>query len=139
MAAVVLILRTIQEALFNVDTNYIIKISLYIVSDSTRERACEYYLRASWIGLRDAAGNVDDARRGERERPTSLTPWLTRAATDWKGTFYICIWPTITSLLEIVIKATFNFPVFEMKSLVARALRVGRRVVSLQATNRSRR
>lgn len=108
------------------------------VTNRTSEAACSYYLCASRTVLRDAAGNVDVARRGERERPTSLTAWLTRAATHWKGTFYIYMWPTITSLLENNISASFICPVFETISLVARAFRVGSRAVSLQAANRSR-
>lgn len=108
------------------------------VTNSTSKRACRI-MCASRTVMRDAAGNVDVARRGERERPTSLTAWLTRAATHWKGTFYIYIWPTITSLLQNNITASFISPVFETLSLVARAFRVGGRAVSLQATNRSRR
>lgn len=107
------------------------------VTNSTA-RSCVWIL---WCASRrrDAAGNVDVARRGERERPTSLTAWLTRAATHWKGTFYIYMWPTITSLLENNVNASFICTVLDTVSLVARAFRVGRRAVSLQAWNRSRR
>lgn len=49
------------------------------VTNSTSDRAYRY--NAVHRGRRDAAANVDVARRGERERPTSLTALLTRAAT----------------------------------------------------------
>lgn len=107
------------------------------VTNSTSDRAYRY--NAVHRGRRDAAANVDVARRGERERPTSLTALLTRAATHWKGTFYICMWPTITSLLENNVNASFICTVFDTVSLVARAFRIGRLAVSLQASNRSRR
>lgn len=83
------------------------------------------YKRNAWSEtvLRETANDVDDAeRRGEHERTTSLTAWLTRAASHRKGTFSIYKWPTITPLLKNNTCVSFMGTSIERISLVARVL-----------------